>query len=86
MVRQTSIEAHAAIQVDGVAATQVERIINYLERHANVTRREIARATGIEVSAVAGRVNTLVASDVLVEHSSRKCSISGRNAHTVSLK
>jgi hypothetical protein len=51
------------------------------------TRREIAFATGLEVSAVAGRVNSLIhEKGVLFEMPRRKCSRSGISAHTVMRK
>jgi hypothetical protein len=51
------------------------------------TRREIAYATGLEVSAVAGRVNALLhEKKVLHELPRRKCSKSGVSSHTVMLK
>jgi len=51
-----------------------------------VSRRQIARATGLETSTVAARTNSLIAARRLVESEDlRRCPITGRNVHMVSL-
>lgn len=85
MIRETSKQVYKEINADGTTSKQQGKIISYLKVHPNVTRREIAQAMGIDVSSVAGRVNELINANVLSEHPRRKCSISGRSAHPVSI-
>lgn len=85
MVRDTSEKAYKEINLEGVSGNQHRKILNFLRTRTNLTRREIAQATGIEISAVAGRVNELIKVGSLSENGIRRCSISGRIAHTLSL-
>lgn len=68
---------------------QEQTIMDFIDLHPTktFTRREIAFATGLEVSAVAGRVNALLhEKQVLHELPRRKCSCSGISSHTVMRK
>lgn len=65
---------------------QEQIIMDFIDAHRTktFTRREIANATGLEVSAVAGRVNALIhEKGVLQELPRRKCSQSGISSHTL---
>ena len=86
MIADTSIEVFKSIHNDGVAQTQYQRILNFFKSHENVTRREVSVALGIEPGAVAGRVNTLIAVGKLVEAPRRRCTITGRSAHTLNMR
>lgn len=68
---------------------QEQIIMDFIAANKNrtFTRREIAKAVGLEVSAVAGRINSLIhEKGALHELPRRKCSISGISSHTLMLK
>jgi hypothetical protein len=68
---------------------QEQIIMDFIDAHPTktFTRREIAHATGLEVSAVAGRVNALLhKKNVLHELPRRICTHSGISSHTVMRK
>ena len=68
---------------------QEQVIMDFIDAHRTktFTRREIAKAVGLEVSAVAGRVNSLIHDKgVLHELPRRKCTQSGVSSHTVMRK
>jgi len=78
-MKDTSISAYR--ECAGVFATQRERIFDYLKKVPDATRREIATALKLDVSAVSGRVNEMIAD--LEELPRRKCKITGIMAHPV---
>ena len=65
MVAKTSIAAYWLLGPR--AETQKGRIIAYLVEHPGATRRQVAQATGIELGAVAGRMNALVKAKLVRE-------------------
>ena len=81
--RQTSVEAYQDISAKGITITQAARILRTVGERKDMTRREIKDATGIEINAVAGRVNALLEQGALVECEPRKCSVTGRMVHPV---
>lgn len=60
-VKTTSRSAYRKQVIEGKTATQRERILEFLERHALPrNRRQISLLTGIPINAVCGRVNALL--------------------------
>lgn len=86
-VRETSKKAFFEIVDSGELCDQEKRIIDYVKRFKRpVTRREIEAGTGISISSVCGRVNSLVNKHgVLKELEAIKCPITGRTVHPVQL-
>ncbi len=84
---QASIDCFHSHKVEFNHQEQI--IMDFIDENKtkSFTRREIAFATGLEVSAVAGRVNALIHDkEVLFELPRRKCSRSGISSHTVMRK
>ena len=48
------------------------------------SRRELAKECGLELSSVCGRINELLAVDLVRELPARKCKITGRTVKPVS--
>ena len=84
MVRVTSRLAYNEINADGTLRSQKDIIfsaINMIPQHDRdfgISLKEIARQTGFEINAVAGRVNELKKEEFIKECSKRKCRITGR--------
>jgi len=87
MIRQTSEIAYKECSEDGTFGRQQRLIVVYLmsvnkAKSLREIKRGIEITTGVklDISAVAGRVNSLKKMNppVLVEHTMRKCSISNR--------
>lgn len=83
-VNITSIRSYDALRASGFKG-QHAAIVSHMERSRIYSRRELARMTGLETSAVAGRVNELVASGELVTCGAIKCPITGRQVEGVRL-
>jgi predicted ArsR family transcriptional regulator len=65
-VSLTSLHAHREQIVSGRGQSQRERILECLKASAvPLTRRQISELTRIPINAVCGRVNTLVASELV---------------------
>jgi hypothetical protein len=78
-VRETSKQAYKEHSGSGAKDSQINKIYTLLLRSKlPMSRREISRATGIENSAVAGRVTGMLEGGLLEECGARKCSISGK--------
>lgn len=58
-MKNTSIEAYAALNATSKSETQKHIIIDYLKEHGEATRQQIADDTEITINAVCGRVNEL---------------------------
>ena len=80
----TSLDAFAHFVMGDALPAQQRQIVEYL-RSGPATRSEIAKATGISVSSVTGRVHELVKNGVIEECSRRPCSITGVNCYVVRL-
>ena len=84
MVRVTSRLAYNEINADGTLRSQKDIIfsaINMIPQHDRdfgISLKEIARQTGFEINAVAGRVNELKKEEFIKECVKRKCRITGR--------
>ena len=78
MNRHTSRIAYKNIIEEGKADSQQSYIIRLLKHEAPLSRREISKATNIEIGSVSGRVNELKKEGRLKEDPKRKCNITGR--------
>ncbi len=83
-VAQTSIQSYDALK-RGKLSNQEAVILLVMQRGHRYTRRELARKTKLETSAVAGRVNKLVADGLLVEDGTLTCTVTGKNVGAVKL-
>lgn len=74
-VRDTSIEAYHHFPGK---PRQISKVYEYVCKNPRCTRRAIARGTGFDVSAVAGRVNELIKVGLVHEGAPVKCPITGK--------
>jgi DNA-binding IclR family transcriptional regulator len=89
-VRQTSIESYYMNEESGLHGDQADRVLRFItwaQRNGwpNLSRREIATATGIETSAIPRAVLDLVKAELVVEDEKRPCTLTGRLVNTVRL-
>lgn len=82
-VAETSIAAYREHRDTGKLSAQASHILSCMEFGDDYSRRELAAATGIELSSVCGRVHELLAVDLVREMPPRKCSITGRTVKPV---
>jgi predicted transcriptional regulator len=80
MVALTSREAYEGLKQSGKEGTQRGQILScvLLFRSAGITRRGISGMTGLELGAVAGRVNDMVTDGWLRESGPIKCDVTGK--------
>lgn len=78
-VKHTSWQAYQDVLRGGVAKTQAEKILAYIN-HAGraVTRSEIAKGADVTINAVSGRVKELLEADVIFVVGVGKCQVTGR--------
>ena len=76
-VKQTSKAALDQLVLSGLCTLQIERVYEYLTYNKS-TRKEIAADTGIELSAVCGRVNALLKVGHIRVSQVRACRITGK--------
>lgn len=88
-VRSTSIEAHRKLKESGKLTAQQSQVIAWVRLQPRpVTRGEIKRGTGLEINAVAGRVNELLHDferPQLLEVAKQRCSVTGEVVNAVTL-
>ena len=92
-VRESSLMAYDTLKTEDLGRQQRQvlagvALLIRTGQHTDgrVSRRQIAQLTGLETSTVAARTNALVAARRLVESEDlRRCPITGRNVHMVSL-
>ena len=84
MIRRTSRMAYRDINIDGTLRSQKDIIFSAInmipttDKDFGITLKELARQTGFEINAVAGRVNELKKEEFIKECNKRKCRITGR--------
>lgn len=66
MVASTSAKAYNENKSNGVLVTQIDRITSFMKSstESQFTRRQISMGTGLELGAVAGRVNEMIKSEL----------------------
>lgn len=85
-VRDSSLDAYYGdLVASGLAAQQATVLVAMAELGGGwVSRKQIARQTGMETGTVAGRVNALIAAGLVEEEpDGMPCPISGRCVHMV---
>ncbi len=83
-MRTTSIMAYDELKTSGKELSHKEHILKVLkDKNMPMSRRELSAITGIEISGVAGRVNSLIKENKVVEADSRKCLISKKTIKPV---
>ena len=85
MNRTTSRISYKDLIETGRENTQVKSILKLLSTGESLSRREIADVVRLEVSAVAGRVNSLIKMGIIKEDKMRKCLLSKRMVKPVSI-
>lgn len=83
-VSLTSIKSYDTLKASGFCG-QHAAIVSRMERGRMYSRRQIAVMTGLETSAVAGRVNELIEDDQIVVCGHIKCPLTGRQVEAVKL-
>ena len=93
-VAHTSKAAYSQHVSSGNKQKQLEHVIDKIKQHVlscdyqtqgGLSRRQISVITGIELGAVAGRVNKLVKLDLLIEHGKIKDLLTNRMVGLVRL-
>ena len=85
MNRHTSRIAYKNIIEEGKADSQQSYIIRLLKHEAPLSRREISKATNIEIGSVSGRVNELMKLAIVEETTMRKCMFSKKLVKPIQL-
>ena len=78
----TSIRSYHALRESGFKG-QHAAILSHMEPDAIYSRRQLANMTGIETSAVAGRINELVDRGVVEQCGLMRCPVTGRTVSAV---
>ena len=85
-IRDTSLEAFRELNESGQLGLQEQKIYDQIARHGEpLTLQEIAKATGIGINAVSGRVNGLKKKNLLEECEKRKCHLTKRTVTPVAV-
>lgn len=82
-VADTSILAYDELVAAGKVGAQAHKILGLMSSSRNYSRRELAKIVKIDLSAVCGRVNEMLAVGLLIEEPPRKCSITNRTINPV---
>ena len=85
MNRITSRIAYKQLIEEGKSHTQKSCIVRLLKHESPLSRREISKATNIELSSVSGRVNHLIKMGIVKETTMRKCMFSNKLVKPVQL-
>lgn len=83
-VSLTSIKSYDALKSSGFKG-QHAAIVSHMEPGRIYSRRQIAKLTGLETSAVAGRVFELIEDGVLVESGTIVCPLTGKHVKGVAV-
>lgn len=86
MIASTSLDAHREHRASGKLGEQQRAIMLWFHakhRDVDVTRAELAKATGIRLSSVCGRVFELIEAGYLEETGRRRCTVTGSSAHAL---
>lgn len=83
-VTTSSIRSYDALRASGFKG-QHAAIVSHMEQGVIYSRRQLAKLTGLETSAVAGRCNELIDDGQLVVCGHIRCPLSGRQVEAVKL-
>lgn len=84
-VAATSKRAYHEIEAEGRITRQEGIILAVMRPGADYSLQELVRLSGVQINAVAGRVNHMKKIGAVVVTAPRKCSITGRTVMPVSL-
>lgn len=83
-IKETSWQAYQEILRGGVAKKQAEKVLQTINFYPEgVSRATISRAMGMPINSVCGRVNELLASEVIYVAGTAKCPVTGRNVEVL---
>jgi len=85
LVADSSLEAYRHLRREGGLETQQARLLGSMRAGRDYSLQELVAITGIQINAVAGRVNELKAAHRLEQAPVRRCTITGRSIHPVQL-
>lgn len=89
-VRDTSRDAYQELKHSGALSAQQHQVLVaiVMGNQADWTRQELARATGLGINAVCGRVNEMLRApfEVLEEVGRRSCTVTGESANALRCK
>lgn len=79
-VKSTSWQAYQEVLRGGVAIKQSEQVLQAISYYPQdgVSRAQLARALGLSINAVCGRVNELLKAEVIYVAGTGKCPVTGR--------
>lgn len=77
-VAETSIRAYHEHRDTGKLGKQAQHILTCMDPMESYSRRELAKICNLELSSICGRVNELLAVDLVREAPPRKCLITGK--------
>lgn len=80
-VKETSWKAYQDILRGGVANKQAEKVLQTISYYpeSGVSRAQLSHSMELPINSVCGRVNELLASEVIYVAGVDKCPVSGRN-------
>lgn len=84
-VRDTSLEAYQKIKASGHYATQKDASLGCVDLVGPATRRQLSERTGLELGAICGVVNKLIAEGKLVDWKLVECQKTGNRVHLVEM-
>jgi len=85
MIQETSLDAFFDIK-DSLPNSQRKVWSTLLDCVTPLTNLEVSKRSGIPINQVTPRMNELVKKGIVVQHSKRNCTVSGRIAITWKIK
>lgn len=82
-VANTSREAYYSHRDSGRLGRQAKQILDMMRPGVEYSRRELAEATGVDLSSICGRINELLGSKLLKEGEARPCRLTGKRVKPV---
>lgn len=82
-VANTSITAYSEHKNSGKVGRQASFVLKSMEQNKDYSRKELSKLTGIELSAICGRVNELLKTGMLIETTNRACEITNKTIKPV---
>lgn len=82
MIADTSLMAYDEVRDSPVVHTQQGLILAALDAGDELTNNELSKRTGVRVSSICGRTNTLLKMCLIQHGNPRPCSITGKTCQT----
>jgi hypothetical protein len=77
-VAETSKIAYQDHKAQGKVGRQAQALYEFMDENVPYSRKELSKATGMELASVCARVNEMIDVGMLREVEKRKCLITGR--------